>query len=470
MTTALLETLTSTELPLAQHSQLIGAVLEGQEGASATVKVNGVAATYPVTLTESDTLRIERPVGEVVTRLYGQPGPNAGTGPKGDTGPAGTAATVTIGTVTTGAAGTQAQVTNSGTASAAVLNFTIPKGADGTGGSGAVSSVNSKAGDVTLTAADVGAAPASHATDTSNPHAVTKTQVGLGNVTNDAQVKRSEMGVASGVATLGPDGKVPAAQLPAGTGGTLDTEAVQDIVGAMVRAGDNVTVNYDDAANTLTIGASAGGAGAVSLSNAITLTPVQMSGVLGSGGAIDYAAYMQITPSADFAFGGVEDALQEPDVTLALYVWREATKELLWAGSGVTKSGGVHRAIMPNSLMLRAGTAYLVGWVRKAGSGLVNTGAANVTYTGFTLGDVRYSSSAAYPTQIYTAGRPTMTLMEMKGRTKTVTGPLDPIDFPISTTAAAPNKSGFMVVNDAAKTASLYWKFSDGTTKKLDLT
>ena len=41
----------------------------------------------------------------------------------------------------------------------------------------------------------------------------TNTEVGLGNVTNDAQVKRSEMGVASGVATLGEDGKVPASQL-----------------------------------------------------------------------------------------------------------------------------------------------------------------------------------------------------------------------------------------------------------------
>lgn len=44
---------------------------------------------------------------------------------------------------------------------------------------------------------------------------ITKANVGLGNVTNDAQVKRSEMGVANGVATLGTDGKVPAAQLPA---------------------------------------------------------------------------------------------------------------------------------------------------------------------------------------------------------------------------------------------------------------
>lgn len=57
-------------------------------------------------------------------------------------------------------------------------------------------------------------------TTTVNGHAlssnvtVTKSDVGLGNVTNDAQVKRSEMGVASGVATLDSAGKVPSSQLP----------------------------------------------------------------------------------------------------------------------------------------------------------------------------------------------------------------------------------------------------------------
>ena len=39
--------------------------------------------------------------------------------------------TVTVGTVTTGAAGSSAIVTNSGTSTAAVLNFTIPKGDTG---------------------------------------------------------------------------------------------------------------------------------------------------------------------------------------------------------------------------------------------------------------------------------------------------------------------------------------------------
>lgn len=43
----------------------------------------------------------------------------------------GNSSTITIGTVTTGAAGSSAAVTNSGTASAAVLNFTIPKGDTG---------------------------------------------------------------------------------------------------------------------------------------------------------------------------------------------------------------------------------------------------------------------------------------------------------------------------------------------------
>ena len=43
---------------------------------------------------------------------------------------------------------------------------------------------------------------------------ITAANIGLGNLTNDAQVKRSEMGVANGVATLGNDGKVPSSQLP----------------------------------------------------------------------------------------------------------------------------------------------------------------------------------------------------------------------------------------------------------------
>jgi hypothetical protein len=55
-------------------------------------------------------------------------------GPQGATGATGSAATIVVGTTTTGAAGTSASVTNSGTSSAATFNFTIPQGTAGTNG------------------------------------------------------------------------------------------------------------------------------------------------------------------------------------------------------------------------------------------------------------------------------------------------------------------------------------------------
>ena len=70
----------------------------------------------------------------------GEQGPQGVQGVQGPQGIQGTqgipgeAATVQVGTVTTGEEGTQASVTNTGTSNAAVLNFTIPKGATGATG------------------------------------------------------------------------------------------------------------------------------------------------------------------------------------------------------------------------------------------------------------------------------------------------------------------------------------------------
>lgn len=58
----------------------------------------------------------------------GEAGP---TGPQGPQGTAGTAATITIGAVTTGEAGSSVVVTNTGTSTAAIFNFIIPKGDPG---------------------------------------------------------------------------------------------------------------------------------------------------------------------------------------------------------------------------------------------------------------------------------------------------------------------------------------------------
>ncbi len=73
-------------------------------------------------------------------------------------------------------------------------------------------------------------APIAHASATDNPHAVTKTQVGLGNVDNTSDVNKpvstaqataiglkldaSQKAAVNGVASLGSDGKVPTGQLP----------------------------------------------------------------------------------------------------------------------------------------------------------------------------------------------------------------------------------------------------------------
>lgn len=69
--------------------------------------------------------------------VAGPTGPEGPEGPTGPQGPQGLAATISIGTTTTGAAGTAATVTNSGTTNAAILSFTIPRGSDATFTAGA---------------------------------------------------------------------------------------------------------------------------------------------------------------------------------------------------------------------------------------------------------------------------------------------------------------------------------------------
>jgi hypothetical protein len=115
----------------------------GAAGTAATIKVGTVStgnAGSAVSVTNSGTsseviLNFVIPKGDKGDQgqqgeqgLQGIQGPQ---GKQGATGAAGTAATIKVGTVTTGAAGTAAKVTNSGTTSAAVLNFTIPQGAKG---------------------------------------------------------------------------------------------------------------------------------------------------------------------------------------------------------------------------------------------------------------------------------------------------------------------------------------------------
>lgn len=73
-------------------------------------------------------------------------------GQKGDTG------TIAVGTVTTGAAGSAASVTNVGTPSAAILNFAIPRGANGITATVAVGTVTTGAAGSSAVITNVGTA------------------------------------------------------------------------------------------------------------------------------------------------------------------------------------------------------------------------------------------------------------------------------------------------------------------------
>jgi hypothetical protein len=106
-------------------------LIQGPAGTNGAAGTNGTAATIAV--------------GTVTTGAAGSSATitNAGTSlaatfnfsiPRGDTGVTGAAATIAVGTVTTGAAGSSVAVTNTGTSGAAVFDFTIPAGDDGVDG------------------------------------------------------------------------------------------------------------------------------------------------------------------------------------------------------------------------------------------------------------------------------------------------------------------------------------------------
>lgn len=320
-------------------------------------------------------------------------GPQGPTGAKGDPG---TAATVAVGTVTTLAAGAQATVTNSGTSGAAVLDFGIPKGADGAGGSG----------------------------------------------------------------------------------GTLDAEQVQDIVGSMVKAGPNASVTYDDAAGTLTISATSDGGSTsttpvyLSAGNAVGPRTPPTVAAIGAPANL-YDAVWEMTPEVDFALLGLRDLAVLGQAQYQAVVWQANVPTApLATGSAIT-GGDTSSSTFTSPLLLKGGASYLIGWqVVDGNSRSIRVASTAPIYARIALGQQRYANSGAgYPGQLADWGNsfPGFELLTTEPKKSTL-NPLDPADFPISTAAAAPNRSGFMVVDDAAKTASLYWKFSDGSTKKVDLT
>lgn len=98
---------------------------DGQDGFSPIANVTKSGTTATITITDA--------VGTTTATVS--------DGTDGTNGQDGAAATITVGTVTTGQPGTSASVTNSGTTSAAVFDFVIPEGQPGQSGSSSWGSI-----------------------------------------------------------------------------------------------------------------------------------------------------------------------------------------------------------------------------------------------------------------------------------------------------------------------------------------
>jgi hypothetical protein len=113
---------------------------QGEDGREVSIRVSGGYIQWQYSGAESWTNLIatsELKGDTGATGVAGSQGPagqDGANGQDGSDGADGVAATITIGTVTTGAAGSSASVVNVGTETAAILNITIPTGADGQDG------------------------------------------------------------------------------------------------------------------------------------------------------------------------------------------------------------------------------------------------------------------------------------------------------------------------------------------------
>ena len=99
----------------------VGTVTTGSAGGSVSVLNTGTSTDAVLNFT-------------IPKGVAGNSGATGAIGNTGPTGSAGDNATITIGTITTGAPGSAATVANAGTDTAAQLNFSIPRGAQGAQG------------------------------------------------------------------------------------------------------------------------------------------------------------------------------------------------------------------------------------------------------------------------------------------------------------------------------------------------
>jgi len=205
-------------------------------------------------------------------------GPVGPQGPQGVQGPKGDAATATAGTTSTSAPGTNATVANVGTLSAAVFNFTIPRGDVGAQGTQGVQGVKGDQG-------NVGA--------TGPPNVLTVQSTTTGAPGTNANVVVSGTSPAQALAFTIPRGDVGAtgSQGAQGVQGPVGSQGPQGIQGIQgVNAFTTTSANFD-----LPV---VGGSVVVTLIDASWVTIGQMVVVQTAGGAPTNAYSLKVIAKA----------------------------------------------------------------------------------------------------------------------------------------------------------------------------
>jgi len=268
----------------------VGSVTTGAAGSSASVSNAGTsgAAVFNFTIPRGDT---------------GSAGAQGPSGPAGAAGSNGTAATVSVGSVSTGAAGSSAVVTNAGTSSAAILNFTIPRGDAGAAGANGTNGTNGTAATVAVGSVSTGAAGSS---------AVVTNAGTSGAAVFNFTIPRGDTGATGATGATGPAGPV------AGSSGQL------------------VYNNGGTAA-----GASVGGG--------LTLS----GGVLSASGGGGTKTYAVFTPNQN----------QPPSTAFATFDTRNSILKLDY--DDTTSESGVFVGVLPEAASLGSGLIVRLWWMAK---------------------------------------------------------------------------------------------------------
>jgi collagen type VII alpha len=393
-------------------------------GATAVATITGTAPTQ--------TLNLVLPKGDKgdtgdtgATGATGAAGATGSTGATGATGATGSAATIIVGSTATGAPGTSAAVTNIGTTSAAVFDFTIPQGLKGDTGATGLTGSQGPIGNTGATGATgaQGAKGDTGSTGAQGPSGVVSVTAPI---TNSGTSTSATLGLDSATLFTSP-ALTGTPTAPTATAGTNTTQvATTAFVGTAVSNLVDAAPAALDTLNELAAALGDDASFATTVTNSIaTKAPIASPTFTGTvtipaGSAIDGVPYLAtantftnspqtINTASTSSVGLIVKAVSSQ--TANLQEWQDSTAVALgWVNSGggirgaSFRTGNMNAVSAPLALLststttpvaimraLASQTANIQDWQNSAGTVLTNidsSGRINSTIGLYTSGKV----------------------------------------------------------------------------------